>query len=271
LHPASVRHPLLIVTGDDLGLNLSTTQAVSQSLRDRIVSHASLIVNMPVFDQACELVLANRLERRVGLHFNLTEGAPLTDAIRRQPRFCTDGQFTRRDFYAGLRPLSNDAKRTVAAEARAQVALARSRGIPLTHLDSHNDVHLLPNLTAIVAAVAAESGITRVRPARNIGTRQGILRFVLNRRYNAWLRRKGLRQVRYFGTIDDLVWLAARRPLGDCSAEVMTHPILGPGGTIVDAPSAEPLADRLRRLQQHFPSYSGQDSPDVRGESPLLP
>jgi predicted glycoside hydrolase/deacetylase ChbG (UPF0249 family) len=254
---SGARRPRLIVTADDLGLNLTTTGAVIQSLRDGMVSHASLIVNMPVFDQALELVLANRLERRIGLHFNLTEGAPLTDAMRRQAGFCMDGEFTRRDFYAGLRPLSGDTTRAVAEEARAQIALARSRGIPLSHFDSHNDVHLIPNIAAIAVAIVRESGIARVRPARNCGTRQGILRFVLNRRYNAWLRRKGLRQVRYFGTVDDFVWLAARRRLGeDCSAEVMTHPFPDPGGTIVDAPSPEPLADRLRQLQRLFTSCS---------------
>jgi predicted glycoside hydrolase/deacetylase ChbG (UPF0249 family) len=252
---ANGRRPTLIVTADDLGLNLTTTGAVIQSLRDGLVSHASLIVNMPIFDQACELVLGNHLEHRIGLHFNLTEGRPLTSAMLRIAGFCVDGQFIRRDFFAGLRPLSNEAKRAVSEEARAQIALARSRGMALTHFDSHNDVHLIPNITAVAVAVACESGITRVRPARNCGTRQGILRFVMNRRYNAWLLRKGLRQVRYFGTIDDIVWLAARRRLGeDCSAEVMTHPFPAPDGMIVDAPSPEPLADRLRQIQRHFAS-----------------
>jgi predicted glycoside hydrolase/deacetylase ChbG (UPF0249 family) len=259
---ASSRRPKLIVTADDLGLNLTTTGAVIQSLRDGLVSHASLIVNMPISDQACELVLGNRLEHRIGLHFNLTEGRPLTGAMLRLAGFCVDGQFIRRDFFAGLRPLSNEAKQAVAEEARAQLAWARSRGMALTHFDSHNDVHLIPNITAVAVAVAHEAGIMRVRPAKNCGMRQGIIRFVLNRRYNAWLHRKGLRQVRYFGTIDDIVWLAARRQLGeDCSAEVMTHPFLRPDGTIIDAPSPDPLGDRLRQIEGHFAPRSDSVQP----------
>jgi hypothetical protein len=36
-----------------------------------------------------------------------------------------------------------------------------------------------------VAAIAAEAGITRLRPARNWGERRGSLRLVLRRRNNA--------------------------------------------------------------------------------------
>ena len=47
----------------------------------------------------------------------------------------------------------------------------------------------------------------RVRPARNCGERQGVIRRLQNHCFNAWLRHQGLRQVRYVGTVDDVLWL----------------------------------------------------------------
>jgi len=59
--------------------------------------------------------------------------------------------------------------------------------------------------------------------------------------------------VRYFGTVDDLLWLMERRgTTRSLSAEVMTHPSPGPGDAVVDAPSADTLAERLHRLRTRF-------------------
>jgi hypothetical protein len=244
------------VTADDLGLNTASTRGVIQSLRQGLVSHASLIVNLPVSAEAFDLVRSHRLESQIGLHFNISEGTPLTDAICGIAEFCVDGQFMKRHFLAGLKPLSSQANLAVAAEARAQIALARSHGIPLTHFDSHNNSHLAPNVRRIVAIVARESGILRMRPSRNCGVRQGLARFVLHRSYNRWLARQGLRHVRYLGTIDDMLWLASRGHLaGTCSVEIMTHPVEAPDGTIVDAPSSDLVAERLERLPPHLTSY----------------
>ena len=54
------------------------------------------------------------------------------------------------------------------------------------------------SVAATVAEIAAEAGIRRLRPARNCGERRGSLRLVLHRRYNAWLKRRGLMRVHYF-------------------------------------------------------------------------
>jgi hypothetical protein len=71
-------------------------------------------------------------------------------------------------------------------------------------------------------------------------------------RDNAWLKRRGLMQVRYFGMIDDLFWLTPRRQSAAImSAEVMTHPWVGPQGIVGDG-SPEPLAARVRQLRACF-------------------
>ena len=91
-------------------------------------------------------------------------------------------------------------RRLVAAEVRAQLAAAASPRHHVSHLDSHNDVHIAPSIAQIVADVAREFHIPRVRISRNCGLRQGVLRRVHHRTYNAWLTRRRLRGVLYYGS-----------------------------------------------------------------------
>ena len=136
---------------------------------------------------------------------------------------------------------------------RAQLAAAASRGITISHVDSHNDVHTSPSIARIVADVAREFHIPRVRISRNCGLRQGIIRLGHHRAYNAWLARRRLRGVLYYGSIDDMVWLGRRGQLDPTtSVEVMTHPRREPSGEIVDLPSTEPLENRLKRLRPYL-------------------
>jgi predicted glycoside hydrolase/deacetylase ChbG (UPF0249 family) len=157
------------------------------------------------------------------------------------------------DHFGRYVPLSADGQRAVADEARAQIRAARAKGLALSHLDSHNDIHIEPSVAGIVVAVVREMGIPRVRPSRNCGVNRGFIRRVQHGAYNVWLTRAGCRGVRYFGTIDDLIWLASHGRLSEeASVEIMTHPSPGPGDTVVDAPSQVPLADRLRVLQSYL-------------------
>jgi len=247
-----VSGPRIIVTADDFGLDAVSNAAIIDVLTSGVVSHTSIIANLAAFDEACDLARVGGVVDRVGLHLNLTQGTPLTEAMRRSGAFCVDGEFAPPSRWKGLVPLTASARRVLADEVRAQIAKARSHGLPLTHLDSHNEIHIEPNVAATVAAIATEAGITRLRPARNCGERRGSLRLVLHRRYNAWLKRRGLMQVRYFGTIDDLLWLARRQGSASMmSVEVMTHPAPGPYGVVGDG-STEPLATRVRQLRACF-------------------
>ena len=250
-HPVPlIENPLVIVTADDFGRDATANECIRHSFAQGLVSHASLMVNMPGFEAACSMAYADGFQSRVGLHFNLTSGEPLTPAMRDVRAFCLNGRFALPGHCRRLVPLSAGAQRAVADEARAQIRAARARGLALSHLDSHNDIHIEPNIARIVLAVAREMGIPRVRPSRNCGLNRGIVRRAQHVIYNAWLSRAGLRGVQFFGTLDDALWLAeqGRLPHG-VALEIMTHPSRGPNRSVVDAPSTVPLADRLQQLK----------------------
>jgi hypothetical protein len=240
----------IIITADDLGLDARVNAAVLQSFGLGLITHASLIVNLDGFEDACQLLEVQRLHDRIGLHLNLTEGVPLTENIKRT-RLCVDGRFVALDRVRYYQLMSSATRRAVANEVAAQIAAARRAGIALTHLDSHNDVHTAPSLAGVVAAMARTHGIPRVRPGRNCGPIQGVIRWMHHRRYNQRLERLGLKHVKYFGTIDDLIWLCDRYPAERViPAEVMTHPRLSSGDVVIDAPGRTPLAERVKELEK---------------------
>ena len=67
------RGPGIIVTADDFGLHAAANHAIVDVLTSGIVSHTSIITNMPGFEEACELAQGHRFSDQVGMHLNLTK------------------------------------------------------------------------------------------------------------------------------------------------------------------------------------------------------
>jgi predicted glycoside hydrolase/deacetylase ChbG (UPF0249 family) len=244
----------LIITADDFGLDHSSNEAIVEALVRGWVTHASLLVNLGHVDDAAALARGAKVNGRIGVHLNFSEGEPLTPALLNCQAFCARGQFLPVEEFPRYKTLTVEQTTLVAAEVRAQIAAASSRGLAVSHLDSHNDVHIAPSIARIVVEIARELRIQRVRISRNCGLRQGVVRRVHHRSYNAWLSRRGLRRVHYFGSVDDMIWLGRRGSLDTATTvEIMTHPRKGPAGEILDVPSMEPLVDRLKRLRPYLP------------------
>ena len=241
--------PAFIITADDFGYTQPINQAVIASFQAGLITHASLMVNMPFTEEACEMAEAlPALGARIGCHLNLAEGVPLTDAIRRSTTFCSNGEFNEPLGRSRFLPLSPGDRRALAEEVRAQIEAVRHRGFPGVYLDSHRYVHTMPNVAPVVVAVAHEMRIARVRPFLNCGPASWGWRGIAKALLNAWLASTRLKRVDYFGSIDDLATLAAEGETTFASAEVMTHPVMSADGVVQDG-SDGPLAARLAELE----------------------
>ncbi len=156
----------LVVTADDLGLSPGVTKGILESHRRGIVRSTSLIVTT---DFSAEAAAQARMEPdlEVGLHIDLVGGWPVSDpgAVRSlvdvEGRFVGLAELTRRLFSGRVRA------RELAAEVRAQAALARSWGILPLAWDSHRHVHLIPPVARVVGRVARDEGVRWVRRARS--------------------------------------------------------------------------------------------------------
>jgi hypothetical protein len=241
----------LFITADDFGLSAEANDAIAPALAQGVVTHACLLVNGAAAAAACDLARPHAAEGCIGLHFNMSEGVPLSAAARDSATFCRDGRFRPVEEFPRYRLLDAGERATIAEELRAQLAAMARFGIQPGHLDSHNDIHREPSIASIVVAVAAEAGVRRIRISRNCGERQGFVRRLQYRGFNFWLARRGFRMVDYCGLAEDIEWLAMRGRLPRVArVEVVTHPRLDRRGTILDAPSDEPLQARVAKVRE---------------------
>jgi len=153
----------LAINADDLGLSDGVNRGILACAQAGVVTSASLLVNAPAF--AAAVAAARSVPRlSVGLHLNLTTGAPVCppEAVRtlcdaRTGRFRSLGQLVSRAL------LGRISVGEVARECAAQIERARRAGVRLSHLDGHQHTHVLPGIWQPVIATARHAGIDLVR------------------------------------------------------------------------------------------------------------
>jgi chitin disaccharide deacetylase len=214
----SNRSRKIIVNADDFGRSAEVNRAIAEAFDKNVISSATLMANMPGFEEACELANSHRLLGKIGVHLNLTEGYPLSDPIRRCSRFCNDAGIlqSRRTRFR----LSKEERLAVETEIAAQVRACLDHGLYPTHLDSHHHVHTEWAIGAAAIAVARQYGIKAIRLSRNCGPGISFAHKVYKWLYNTRLRMYGLAKTRYFGSSGDMQEIFAT---ASDDIEIMVH------------------------------------------------
>ncbi len=256
----------LIINADDLGRDSETNRAILTSFQEGYCSSATIMPNMPGFEEACDLVHENKLLKNVGLHLTLRDGYPLTDAMKRFPAFCNADSALAKVSVRSPLFLSAPEKRALADEIRAQISRCRASGLPLTHLDSHYHTHTNPAIASMVIAVALEQGIPHVRLTRNCGPDIGFVKQCIKAMFNRRLKAKKLAGTDYFGSVDDFLYLANANggALAQRSMEVMVHPIQDANGRIVDWAAQQPIGEVVSRMPHYREAVSYAFAPRAR-------
>ena len=122
----------LILNADDYGLSPSVNKGIVEAHRFGTITSATIIVNMPGFRDGVERALENP-SLGVGLHFNLTYGAPVAPLKKVPSLINTEGIFSRK--------VKDWAFSEIKLELEAQWQLAQKAGLALTHLDGHQHIH----------------------------------------------------------------------------------------------------------------------------------
>lgn len=204
----------LIVTADDVGLHRGMTEGAIRAHREGIVTACSVVANGVAFDDAiARLREVPSLE--VGVHLTLVEETPLT--AMRFPRKYTS--------FVPLYVARAISLRVIERELRAQIEKVLATGLRVTHLNSHQHLHLLPRLFALVSRLAREYAIGYVRVVDDRGSRArrlsvGALSY-LGRRTGVGRRTIGVADA---GHIRDVVPLL---DFVDGLTELVTHPGVG--------------------------------------------
>jgi predicted glycoside hydrolase/deacetylase ChbG (UPF0249 family) len=154
----------LIVNADDFGLTAGVNRAIEELHGAQVLFSASLMARASATAQAVKITRAAPM-LGVGCHVVLVDGDPVlppheipTLADRKtgqlRPSSCA---FLGRLFTGRIRAAE------IEAEAAAQIAWLQSRGVRLTHIDTHKHTHMFPAVLRPVLRAARAAGIRAVR------------------------------------------------------------------------------------------------------------
>lgn len=153
----------VIINADDFGLTQGVNEGIVEAHQGGILTSATLMTNMPGFNQAVEMAGANP-DLGVGVHLNILRGQPLSPAQKVGSLLSKELHFipsvSNLLHRMALKRVSFD---EVEREFRAQVEKVQRAGIDPSHIDSEKHIHLIRPLFRIVIKLAKEYKINKVR------------------------------------------------------------------------------------------------------------
>ena len=156
----------LLVNADDFGRHVLIDQAVKLCVEEGCLRSATLMPGGKAFDDAVEVARCHP-ELGVGIHLTLVNGFPVCEAKDIPSLVTQEGVFLDNHVEFVKHFLKGQiAMEDVRRELMAQAAKMERTGLPLTHVDSHQHMHMLPGVIDISLDVAASLHLDAVRISR---------------------------------------------------------------------------------------------------------
>lgn len=219
----------VIINSDDLGMNSFVNERILDLMSQRRITSASILANGPSVEDAIRF-LPKGTGCSLGVHLNLTEFEPLTPS---RDLGGLRGCLNEKGAFAGERTLrlldiTPSLQEAMFRELRLQVEKVISLGVKISHFDSHNHMHTIPQIFPVLKRLQKHFAIRKVRTTWNIYSpkshpsvalriKKRIWDFAL-RHYYCTTTTQGLTS---FATFYDL---ARKEALSYNSIELMTHP-----------------------------------------------
>lgn len=159
----------VILNADDFGLTGGINEGIIRAHREGILTSATLMANGPAFDDAVERAKANP-KLGIGCHLVLTGGMSVAPREKIPSLASREGRLPE-SLAAFVAKVSSGILRVddIETELRAQIEKIRRAGIELSHVDTHKHTHVHPRVMNVIARVASDFGITRIRnPVENL-------------------------------------------------------------------------------------------------------
>jgi len=155
----------LIVNADDLGLTDAINAGIFRAIDAGVVSDVSLLAVGESYDDAIEGLRRRKIDN-VGLHFCAVDGEKaISSAISIQSICDAAGRFFEHRNRLFLQVVF-DRKMTLQAinlELNAQIGKIRDSHLTISHLDSHQHIHLLPGIARLFVQACYQNKIPYLR------------------------------------------------------------------------------------------------------------
>lgn len=239
----------LIVNADDLGIHPSTNHGILEAARRGIVSSTSILVTTNYWKEAAIEGMAIP-GLGIGIHLNLTMGTPVLppeqvpDLVNEAGEFLfSNASLVTRFHLPGAKSALLE---QIGREFEAQILRLQKVGVEVTHMDSHQHVHMIPSIFSAALEAGKKCGVNKIRyvkePFFAMAKAAGIVamlkawapfKFAYMRK-NGWLIRNDLKSPDLFlGLLLSGEWNPTlfRRALQECaklsnceSLEISIHP-----------------------------------------------
>lgn len=219
----------LIITADDLGLTRSVNEGISKAVREGVVTSVSVIPTGEAFKDAVQVIKDLSL-KEIGAHLSLSETKPLFSETRFNKNHMS------LFFKYHLKIISAE---QIYKELRAQIESLKTIGVKITHVNSHEHIHMIPGILGIFIRLAEEYGIPAIRYPR--GDRQArttsvsqmyrsaLLKYYSDGMLDA-LKKSKLKYTDYFfglldaGKIEEDSLIRLVKSVKEGSTEIVCHP-----------------------------------------------
>ena len=243
---------LVVVNADDFGESTSVNQAILKCFNKDLISSATLICNMPGFEEACEIIKSEKLDEKIGIHFNLSEGNPLTEKIKKQKKFINEDGCMYKSFKGFT--LNGEEKIAVYGELIAQLEKCIQQGINPTHIDSHHHMHHFWGIGRVIVTIANQYQVPAIRLRFNWGKLK-YRKLLYSKLYNLFLTNNNKAKTKYFCEIRSVTRELINKKV---PIEVMVHPVLDENFNITNYKGGDNLEKLITKYlpRINFVSYS---------------
>lgn len=244
----------LIVNADDFGKNDDINRAICEAFDNGFITSTTLMANMPGAGASYELACREGFADKVGIHLNITEGMPLTEAIRSNPLVCApDGSFNAAFYHNTKYRLYMDdlAIDQIREELDAQIQMFLDLGFKTLHIDSHHHVHTNYPVYRALRVLSSKYDFEYIRLSRNLYRGGSVFNNIYKHFYNRAVKRLAAQTTDCFGSYKDIMTYfsldpmrsadrikepspAMKRLLSERSVEIMVHPMYDEEGTLID-------------------------------------
>lgn len=232
----------LIINADDFGIHTEVNQAVREACEKGVLTSTSLLATGPAFDEA--VTLAKQCPQLgVGIHLCLVGSLPPVLGPAEVPSLVTKDGLLPESYSEVLKRICQGRLDygQVYRELDAQMEKILSTGLPITHVDSHQHLHVLPQIWSIVQSLMVKYNLHRLRIPREAYTFKVLSaspKRVAGRDGLTYFSKKAMQAVRrlhftttdyFWGMVDgghmtesNLRYIISRLPFG--THEIMMHP-----------------------------------------------
>ena len=157
----------VILNADDYGCSREANEAIRYCFEKGYCTQASLMTNFgEITDEAVAIAKDNGFADKLGIHINLLEGEPLSEAIKEISLLVRDGKFIYPhdpDYKGSIHKLLPLHVKRIRDEMRRQIEKYLSYDLPMMHCDFHYSIQQDVPVWLAIRPLLDEYGFKTVR------------------------------------------------------------------------------------------------------------